>query len=221
MRHGRQELSSPGARRGEGDHSKSPESWDLLVFTGAPRQRRRGRVRAQVEGGAGGGGGRRRAGCWRGEGVRSGPLAGGAPAPGSGRDAPEARQHDAAGRPGAGDSSLHRYLDGEFWSLKRAARAPGRLSALPAQVRVPEGTSHCTPGRASGCVCCARKQVPPDPTKMAARRSPRRRRAGDFVALRRRPLPSAPSYTESRDEPARPQRRTGMLGPERSFEPVS
>ena len=57
---------------------------------------------------------------------------------------------------GLGDSSLHRYLDGEFWSLKNELR--GLLGGCPLfrpRYRVPKGTPRCTPGRASWRVCAA------------------------------------------------------------------
>ena len=67
--------------------------------------------------------------AWSGEGVRSGPRAGG----GARAAAPETRQRpDSTMEPadlGLGDSSLHRYLDGEFWSLKNELR--GLLGGCP------------------------------------------------------------------------------------------
>lgn len=170
------------------------------------------------EGGAGGGGGRRLAGGVERRGRALRPACGRRRAGSGPTDAPEARQRDGAGGPGARGLILaplpgRRVLEPQ----KRAARAPGRLSALPAQVRVPEGTARCTPGKGElGSVCCARTLVPPDltedglPVPVLRTQQSRRLRGPQEVSSAHR----APSYTESRDERVRPAAADGMLGPE-------
>ena len=188
-----------------------------LFLHWVPRQQRRGRASAR-EGGASGGGGRRLASGVERRGSALRATCGRRRAGSGPRDAPEARQHDGAGGPGARGFILaplpgRRVLEPQ----KRAARAPGRLSALPAQVTRPQGhpAVHSGEGKLA-CVCCARKQVPPDltedglPAPVLWTPQSRRLRGPQEASSAHR----APSYTESRDERARPTAADGMLSPE-------
>lgn len=121
---------------------------------------------------------------------------------------------------GLGDSSLHRYLDGEFWSLKNELR--GLLGGCPlfrpryASPRAPRIAPRA--GRAG--VCVLRPKTGPSrpdedglPAPVLWTPPSRRLRGPQEASSAQR----APSYTESRDERARPAAADGMLGPERQL----
>ena len=99
---------------------------------------------------------------------------------------------------------------GTVMSQKTGSRAERLVLYQP-------GAHHDLPGQGKlACVCCARKQVPPDltedglPAPVLWTPQSRRLRGPQEASSAHR----APSYTESRDERARPTAADGMLSPE-------
>ena len=110
--------------------------------------------------------------------------------------------------PGLGDSSLHRYRDGEFWSLKNEPRrlrggstlfrhrycaAAGRLAVCPRSPRVPGGTVRGAPGQDEASPSYPVQMVGSPPQRCGHRRRPPTSQARREGGLR---LP-APSHAES------------------------
>ena len=145
--------SSPGARRG-GEATVRAQAPRAFLASPAARARTR-----EWEG-ARGGGGRRRPAARRGEACAR-------PARASRRtDAPRPASAMEPADLGPGDSSLPRYLDGEFWSLRNELR--GLLGGCPLfRPRcVSRGHRAVRPGEGRlGSVCCAPTRAPPDPTE--------------------------------------------------------
>lgn len=123
--------------------------------------------------------------------------------------------------PGLGDSSLHRYLDGEFWSLKNKPRrllggsplfrhrycaAAGRLAVCPRSPRVPGGSVRGAPGQDEASPSYSVQMVGSPPQRCGHRRRPPTSQARREGGLR---LP-APSYVESEGW-ARRRRRGDFL----------